>query len=257
MARRSKAKKGVHSSTITIEGLAPDDDPLWGVASSSVKHEFFNFCKGLAHTYFKEQLRLGIDRYGEKLAPIAPSTRAKGRWRSYTGKGTSHNPPLVPAMDESRTIKWLRSNVNHIRQVVTLWWSHGWGEIITYHGDGLVPHAPERDIRGLAPVYDRRLRDQAQGYWLRTRPRVRREAERRGTSVPRKAPERPARTPPAAARGPARPTAPTRPARPKVTVKKGARFDIENAILSTGATTAEIKAAMERGTFSGFTRIVR
>jgi len=182
---RHRGRRGIpgrkrgHQSTIVIEGLAPVEDPVWSQVTPSEKRRFFQFCRGQAESLMRRQLIQGIGADGQRLIPVAPSTRARGRWRSKSGKGRASAPPLVPAYTESRTLKWLRSSVNHAIGTVSLWWSHGWMEVLGYHAAGEVIGAPIRDVLGLSPSNERRLRDEARRFWLRSRPTPGQLARRR------------------------------------------------------------------------------
>jgi hypothetical protein len=93
----------VASYAFRITGLAPRGDPLWHRAGESVHRAFHQAVVESVLVEKDRELAAGLDRHGRKMIRIAPSTRAKGRWRSHTGMGSKDAPPLDPAYALSRT----------------------------------------------------------------------------------------------------------------------------------------------------------
>ncbi len=165
-----------NANAITLDNLAPP--VAWRAADARARREFLEFARVRAVATLRAQLVAGRDRYGARLKPVLPTSRPDG----------ADGPPLTPHDEGSRSQKWIRSQAAPSRRGVTLWWSHGWGAILGYHGDGLVRGAPVRDVRGLAPGRLRTLRRECRAWWdARGRPaRVSTPAK---APAPAKAPE--------------------------------------------------------------------
>lgn len=142
-----------NANAIRLDDLAPA--AAWRTADARTRRAFLGFARARASDRLKGQVGRGIGRDGKKLRRVRPASRPDGA----TG------PPLDPHREKSRTIKWLRSSPAATRRGITLWWSHGWGKILGYHGDGLVKGAPVRDVRGLAPKEESALRSECAAWW--------------------------------------------------------------------------------------------
>lgn len=141
-------------NAIVLEGLFPAEP--WGRASSRDRAAAMRFARDSAEGLLKGQVRLGIGRDGKPLKAVKAASRPDG----------ADGKPLDPHYGESRTVRWLRSSAGLATRGVTLWWSHGWGRILGYHAEGArlmrggkaVGRLPVRDVRGLSPANERKLR---------------------------------------------------------------------------------------------------
>jgi hypothetical protein len=142
---------------LTERDLAPPD-LSWQRASEAQRRAFYHRAGQLAVYYLRQQLRRGLDKDGNRLAPVKPSSRPDGA----TGQ------PLDPHYAESRSWRNLSFSVN--AGGVTLWWRGGWGRILGFHGEGAVRGAPVRDIRGLSPASMRKLKADLLLWWRHRHP---------------------------------------------------------------------------------------
>lgn len=135
----------------------PATDLAWRRASETVRLQFYKHAADIALSLKQKEIRRGIGVDGEPLAPVQRASRPDGA----TG------PPLSPHYAESRTRKWLRASIGVKAGTVTLWWSHGWATILSYHRAGLVIGAPIRDVIGLTAVDETKLQAEMRAYWRR------------------------------------------------------------------------------------------
>jgi hypothetical protein len=146
------------ANAIVLRDLEPPDTDLaWRKASESVRLKYYTHAADIALSLKQKEIRRGVGVDGKRLAPVKPSSRPDGA----TG------PPLTPHTAESRTRKWLRVSIGLKSGTITLWWSHGWGQILGWHGAGLVRGAPVRDVIGLTSADLKKLHDEMRLYWLR------------------------------------------------------------------------------------------
>ena len=126
------------SYAFRITGIAPTDS-AWHTAGESVHRAFWREVVRLVLLQKDAELAAGLDRFGRPMVAIAASTRAKGKWRSYTGLGTPDNPPLDPANELSRT-RSLFTGRAHADGAEFFWRvDHRgvhWGKILGFHRAG-------------------------------------------------------------------------------------------------------------------------
>jgi hypothetical protein len=118
---------------------APVDSLGWRTAPASQREAFLREAGRVAVELLRGQLARGLDKDGRRMPPRKVRRLPDG----------ARGPVLSPHQAASRAQKWIRVAVG--RGHVTLYWSHGFGRIIGFQGDGLVKGAPARDVRGLSP----------------------------------------------------------------------------------------------------------
>ena len=119
------------SYAFRITGIAPTDS-AWHTAGESVHRAFWREVVRLVLLQKDAELAAGLDRFGRPMVAIAASTRAKGKWRSYTGLGTPDNPPLDPANELSR----MRARCSPAARMPTTPSSSGGSTIEAFTGAG-------------------------------------------------------------------------------------------------------------------------
>lgn len=149
------------------EQVEPRDDPAWGVASEAMKGRFRREASIIAAAEWDKSRRKGLDRFGQKLAPISEYTY--NNRRSAMGDADPDAPPLTPAYDLSRTRSFLRKRVT--AEGVYFWWIYdprvkrSWGVILGYHATGQVRGAPVRDVIGFSPSEVETIRSHMRRWW--------------------------------------------------------------------------------------------
>lgn len=126
--------------------------PAWEGAPDGLRRRYLEYVAGLARAAKLRELRRGVGVDGDRLRRVKRSSRPDGA----TG------PPLSPHRAASRAQKWIRASVGTGH--VTLWWSHGWGQILGYHRAGSA-RLPVRNVIGLTDPDMVRLRAEARRYW--------------------------------------------------------------------------------------------
>lgn len=158
----------------------PPTDRAWQQATEGVRLRYYQHAADEALSLKLKELRKGIGVDGQKLHPVLPKYRPDGA----TG------PPLSPHRPESRSQKWLRSSIGMKAGTITLWWSHGWGEILGYHARGEVIGAYLRDVIGLTAASRNALKLEMRRWWAAvnrnggTAPAARRPPSRSTALVP-------------------------------------------------------------------------
>jgi hypothetical protein len=169
-ARRIRAALGP-KYTITVDGLAPSDDPAWEAAPPRVKAAFWSRAKESVLAAKRAEIAAGIDKDGRKFVPISERTRRHRKsWRIWADPDA---PPLIPAHDESRTPFLLR--VRQAGERVTLYWLANpdtgvtWGKILDMHRRGKGSHGPVpvRDTFGLSPKARAMVADDLERFWAK------------------------------------------------------------------------------------------
>lgn len=145
-------------NAITIPIPIPDGDPLWTSATPALRSRYYQHAADQARVLKLRRLRRGLDYRGRPMAPVKPKSRPDGA----TG------PPLSPHQPESRTQKWIRASISQRNGTVTLWWSHGWGQILGYHQREL---RPRRMVIGFQEQDQAALAAECRRFWrlIRTR----------------------------------------------------------------------------------------
>ncbi len=229
------------SYAFRVEGIAPVHDPAWHAAGESVHREFWRAVVGFVLFEKDRELAAGYDRFGYRMARIAASTRAKGRHRSHTGKGSPDAPPLDPAYALSRTRSLLdgRAKVDHAE----FFWrfdevsGRPWGQVLGFHRAGNPGrNLPVRDVIGISPVALRRVRVKANEWWLNYQA---------GRAHGRLAGELTIVIPPRSGR--------VTPERPKVNrLVAGAHIDVDQFTFGIGGGAEEFRREIAAGTTTGF-----
>lgn len=141
----------------------------WAAATDARRRRYLDRAGDFAVRLKLRQVRLGIGADGRRLRKVRPSSRPD----NATGK------PLDPHYGQSRAVRWLRDSAGAKAGTVTLWWSHGWGEVLGYHARGEVKGAPTRDVIGWPVTYRREFERLCMRFWktmARYRGRPRRRA---------------------------------------------------------------------------------
>lgn len=219
------------SFAFRVEGIEPANDPVWRLMDPSVRQAFWRAVVGFTLEAKDRELAAGLDRLGDPLTPIAPSTRARGRKRSYTGLGSAGNPPLTPAGALSRTRALLtgRALVNSAE----FYWTYDtvsglpWGQMLGWHRAG-AGGLPKRDVIGLAPQSLAAVKAQADRWWKNykaTHPVFEHEKVQIKTI------------------------------KATTTIPLTGRIDLEHAVLGVGAEKKIVAEAIKAGTFTGFRQL--
>src|SRR5262249_20311044 len=125
---------------ITADQVAPVNDPDWRSADKATRMEVMSWVLAFGVEEKLSDLAKGLDRYGEELAARAPST-VRHR-RSVGGFAEPSAPPLVPALNLSRTMGLLTGAVLAHGEAVEFFWDYDphthdtWGRILGYHRRG-------------------------------------------------------------------------------------------------------------------------
>ena len=150
-----------------VAGIEPVDIELYGLRA---QREFWKAVVVLTLVEKDAELARGLDVYGDKLVPIAESTRRNRR--SWTGKADPNAPPLTPAYRASRTRVLLDGRAG--RNKAEFFWradpvsGRPWGRVLGYHREG-AGYLPERDVIGLSPKSLARIKAAALKAWERIR----------------------------------------------------------------------------------------
>jgi len=152
------------STAFELRGIEPAADWVWQAAGESVHRDFWREVVRLAKLAKDRELKAGLDRYGNPLAPLAESTREHRR--SEMGTADPDAPPLTPAYGLSRTRVWFdgRAFANHAE----FFWRGGWGRILHFHRVG-AGRLPVRDVIGLSRGSEAWVRAQAARWWSQRR----------------------------------------------------------------------------------------
>jgi hypothetical protein len=142
-----------------LEGaeFEPVRSPAWETADEPTRRDYWRRVADFAVIAKRRELREGKDRTGKKLKPV------KMQYRRDHADG----PPLSPHRSVSRFQKWLRSafTADH----ATLFWSHGWARIVTYHAVKRGPRSlPIRDVVGLSDASRRWVASNIRLWWEHT-----------------------------------------------------------------------------------------
>ncbi len=155
-----------------IAGLPvePVGDPAWWAASPAQRRRFWRFVADRAEQIYAAERERGIDRHGKRLAALAPYTIEHRH--SAMGPADPDAPPLIPAHALSRTVSLLVSQAtpNGAWFRWRRWHRQSWGQILTWHAQGLVRRAPARDVMGISPQGMSRLASEANAWWQARRP---------------------------------------------------------------------------------------
>lgn len=142
-------------------------DPSWSLATPEGRRTYYRRVGELATAAYAADRARGVDRFGHKLAPLAPRT-IKYR-RSAMGKANKTAPPFIPAGTLSRTNAFLRRRPEE--DGVWFFWRNdprvrrSWGDILYFHANGLVHNTPVRDVLGLSPRAQKEVAKQANAWW--------------------------------------------------------------------------------------------
>ena len=200
--------------------VAPTHDMLWRRATAKAKKEFWQAVVTIVLDEKDAELARGLDRFGRKLAPLAPSTILHRV--SEMGRADPSAPPLMPAYEKSRTRAWLKGRVGGTTRTeyyAEFDWRRGWGDVLLYHAAG-AGRLPVRDVIGLAPTTVLKVRRRAASWWRVNAPRLvggvtRQGPPRQGKAVVvRKPPPPPPPPPPPVAPPVAPPRPPVAPVAP-------------------------------------------
>src|SRR3954467_10100153 len=135
-----------------IHGIAPVNDPAWKAAPEKLRRAFWAEVVKLGREAKDKELAVGMDRFGNPLAPLAPSTVAPRK--SAMGPADPGAPPLIPAHGLSRSRALLAGKA--FKDHALFYWRYDqvtrkhWGRILGYHRAGK-GHLPARDVIGLSP----------------------------------------------------------------------------------------------------------
>lgn len=144
---------------IRISGPAFEPaDPLWHVATPRERLDYWDRVGEIALEVKKAEIRRGIGKNGRKLKPV------KMRYRKDGATG----PPLIPHVEESRTIRLLAAHpmVNG----VTLYWKSdagkSWRRILGYHAYKHGPRSlPVRNTIGITPAGLKAIARRSRAEW--------------------------------------------------------------------------------------------
>ena len=211
------------------------------------------------------ELKAGLDRYGDKFQDLAEST-VKNR-KSAMGYASPFAPPLTPAYGTSRTRALFVAQPTVALDGVTCSWrydSHtgaSWGEILRYHKAGK-GRLPIRDTIGLSPHALSQVRIKAAKWWVKNGTP---EGEPEPTPAWTPGSERFSFPKPERVKQPVYKVERVKPYKPKHPEnavpkdnKRVSQIKINEDIytLQTG-TAAQLKRAIDKGTFSGFGKTIR
>jgi hypothetical protein len=133
-------------------------DPRWRLAGHAERLAYFRKLGEIALEVKKAEIRRGISRTGRKLKPVKMQYRKDGA----TG------PPLIPHVDESRTIRLLAAHA--MVTGVTLFWrpdaGRSWRRILGYHAYKHGPRSlPVRNTIGITPKGQQTIARRAKAEW--------------------------------------------------------------------------------------------
>jgi hypothetical protein len=229
------------SAAWTLAKIEPPDNTFRD-SDEEVHRAFWKYIADLGVDRFHWRCNAGLDRHGADLTPIAASTRARGRKRSYTGLGNGNNPPLVPALGLSRTEALLKGRgfADHAEwhwRTDPVTGLH-WGQVMLWHRAGGGGRYPQRDVIGWSREDILWLHRQGATWWY-AHQHGQRVAEAMNLLESRadKFPRLPAAAP--------------------VKIAAKGRMDIEHFTFGIGATENVVRRSIEEGTFSGFSKAGR
>lgn len=148
----------------------PGDEPLsieleaatwvprreWEMANVAMRKDYLTRVCEIAVFYKNNMSLRGIGVDGDPFVPVKPKSRPD----RATGK------PIDPHFKESRVVRLLRASANVRNGRVTLWWSHGWGQIMGYHAYRHGPRAlPVRNAIGFDRASLLKVKNRARLYW--------------------------------------------------------------------------------------------
>lgn len=144
------------ANSFTLDAAAWVDPRQWAAAPEALRRRYLARVGELATRRKRWEQARRLDARGKALLPRL-DPRADG----------ANGPPLSPHRAESRTAKWLRSSVGLKAGSVTCWWSHGWGKVLGYHRAGIRSRVGlrRRDVIGLTPAGEKKVRDEARSSW--------------------------------------------------------------------------------------------
>lgn len=243
--------------SIRLEDVAPVRDPWFIGAGFALRAEVLRWIWVYGLEEKDKDLAAGVGADGNKLAPIAQSTRENRH--SDMGPADPNAPPLVPAHHLSRTRSLLTADVDMKRGRVDFYWKYDnvsgqeWGQILDYHRRGAVNGGKVRDVIGLSPAGMDRVRERIRVQW---------EAFKRGVArTPQRALPVPPSPPP---RFLVRPVKAYVPQFAELAVpandRRVSQIEINGKVYTLGASShgnpsaAGIRRGIANGTFSGFRR---
>jgi hypothetical protein len=227
----------------TVAGLEPIHEHSWYVATQAQKAAYMRVCRTLILIEWDKQTAAGLDKDGNRLAPIKQSTRE--RRHSAMGPADPNAPPLQPAHELSRTRSLVDARI--VGLTVQVYWKFDpvsgkrWGTILNYHRRG-AGHLPVRDVFGLSPEARQRVLQAAYLWWagyakglpvvMPIRPRPGKAGRKPVAIQPRYVPQKP----------PARPI-----------IQKAVNISIGGDIYTTSAEGARnLMSLIKSGQFTGF-----
>jgi hypothetical protein len=151
--------------SFVVSGIAP---PAVRKASDTDRAKFWAAVSLFVAAAKDLELRQGLDKDGEALAPLAAKT-IKYR-RSAMGPADPYAPPLQPAHGLSRTRSLFTVEVADDLDGVNCFWSYdahtggSWGDILQYHADG-AGNLPVRDVIGLSTASLATVKSKADAWW--------------------------------------------------------------------------------------------
>jgi hypothetical protein len=177
------------SYAFRLRGVAPADN-AFRAAGEDVHRAFWRYIGQEGLVVWKRSRLMGLDRHGvpiESYAPLAASTRAKGRWRSHTGHGSAAAPFIVPAGQSSRAIDLLRvrafadhAEYHWVTDPVT---GLHWGQVMWWHKTG-AGYLPARDVMGFSQAELMELAQRGAAWWSNYQRGVRVAAQIAARTVP-------------------------------------------------------------------------
>jgi hypothetical protein len=163
--------------TQEFTGLVEPADPDWSRAPAAVRRRYYDQAGAIVLDELRKQLEKGIGRTGRAMKP---------RIRPVLPDGAD-GPVMIPHELASRAITM--SDYAATDHSLKLFWHAGtghrqhrrararggkavpFGEILRYHADGEVPHAPVRDVRLCAQRIEN-VRRRLGPVWARLKPQV-------------------------------------------------------------------------------------
>ncbi len=144
-------------NTLTLDARGWIDPREWA-ASPWLHAPYLAEMARVAREAKQRQVLRGVGSDGQPLEP-----RIRPRADGATGK------PLTPHRTESRTYKWVRASVSRAKGTVSVFWSHGWQKILTYHAEGRVIGTYKRDVIGFPPGVLAWLKGRGRRVWAELR----------------------------------------------------------------------------------------
>jgi hypothetical protein len=208
--------------TQDFTGQIEPDDPAWDRATGALRKRYYDAAGKKVLKRLEKQLGRGIGANGQRMRPRKQAVLPDG----------ADGPVMIPHYLRSRAITL--ADYSATERGLKMWWHGGtghrsfrsarkrfkagkrttdakpFGEILQYHADGEVPHAPVRDVR-LSKANIAQIKREMAPEWRAMAKRVK-PAPR---PVPPKPPGPTAPTPPTGPAPPAAPTPPTLPTTPR------------------------------------------